>query len=122
MKSHDLKLKSELLSRGLLKADQAQRANEEALKHKTSFRDAVLKLGLLSEEAVLAIEADLMKQMSDAGLKRMQSLNNHVDASKHEILTAGPGPIDTVIEVFEEGYELNGKVLRPAKVKVGDGA
>lgn len=72
-------------------------------------------------KGVSAIESDLMTQMTAAGLKRMQSVNQPVDASRHEILTAGPGPIDTVIEVFEEGYELNGKVLRPAKVKVGDG-
>jgi|CXWL01.1.fsa_nt_gi molecular chaperone GrpE (heat shock protein) len=73
-------------------------------------------------KGVSAIEADLMSQMTAAGLKRMQSVHQPVDASRHEILTAGPGPIDTVIEVFEEGYELNGKVLRPAKVKVGDGS
>ncbi len=72
-------------------------------------------------KGVSAIEQDLMKQMSDAGLKRMQSNGQPVDAARHEILTVGSGPIDTVVEVFEEGYELNGKVLRPAKVKVGDG-
>ncbi len=73
-------------------------------------------------KGVAAIESDLMKQMTAAGLKRMQSMNQPVDAARHEILTVGPGPIDTVVEVFEEGYELNGKVLRPAKVKVGDGS
>lgn len=70
-------------------------------------------------KGVAAIEADLMRQMSDVGLKRMQSLNQPVDANRHEILTAGEGPVDTVVEVFEEGYELNGKILRPSKVKVG---
>lgn len=73
-------------------------------------------------KGVSAIEADLMKQMADVGLKRMQSLNQPVDANKHDPLMVGPGPADTVIEVLEEGYELNGKVLRPAKVKVGDGS
>lgn len=70
-------------------------------------------------KGVSAIEADLMRTMTDAGLKRMQSLNQPVDANRHEILSAGEGPADTVVEVFEEGYEMNGKVLRPAKVKVG---
>lgn len=73
-------------------------------------------------KGVSAIEADLMKQMSDVGLKRMQSLHQSVDANRHDPLMVGPGPTDTVIEVLEEGYELNGKVLRPAKVKVGDGS
>ena len=73
-------------------------------------------------KGVAAIESDLMNQMTASGLKRMESLNQPVDAARHEPLSAGPGPLDTVVEVFEEGYELNGKVLRPAKVKVGDGA
>jgi molecular chaperone GrpE len=73
-------------------------------------------------KGVSAIEADLMRQMQDAGLTRMDSLNQPVDANKHDPLMVGPGPADTVIEVLEEGYEYHGKVLRPAKVKVGDGS
>ncbi|HVW66816.1 MAG TPA: nucleotide exchange factor GrpE [Candidatus Peribacteraceae bacterium] len=72
-------------------------------------------------KGVAAIEQDLMKQMNDAGLTRMQSLDVHVDPAKHEVLMTGSGEEGKVIEVFEEGYELNGKVLRPAKVRVGDG-
>jgi molecular chaperone GrpE (heat shock protein) len=39
----------------------------------------------------------------------------------HEVLQAGPGKEGEITEVFEEGYELSGRVLRPAKVKVGSG-
>ncbi len=73
-------------------------------------------------KGVSAIESDLMKQMSDAGLKRMQSLGEVVDPQRHEVLSIGPGADSTVTEVFEEGFELHGKVLRPAKVKAGDGS
>lgn len=72
-------------------------------------------------KGVAAIEQDLMKQMQDVGLTRMQSLGSHVDPAKHEVLMTGSGDDGKVIEVFEEGYELNGKVLRPSKVRVGDG-
>ena len=72
-------------------------------------------------KGVAAIEQDLMKQMNDAGLTRMQSMGMHVDPAKHEVLMTGSGEDSKVIEVFEEGYELNGKVLRPSKVRVGDG-
>jgi molecular chaperone GrpE len=72
-------------------------------------------------KGVSAIEADLMKQMEAAGLKRMDSLGALVDPNRHEVLALGPGEAEKVCEVFEEGYELNGKVLRPAKVKAGDG-
>ncbi len=72
-------------------------------------------------KGVSAIEADLMKQMSDAGLKRMQSVGELVDPQRHEVLSIGEGKDGIVTEVFEEGYELNGKVIRPAKVKAGSG-
>ena len=73
-------------------------------------------------KGVAAIEQDLMRQVTDVGLKRMQSRGQHVDPHRHEILLTGPGSLDTVVDVLEEGYELHGKVLRPAKVKVGDGS
>jgi molecular chaperone GrpE len=73
-------------------------------------------------KGVAAIEQDLMRQMADAGLARMQSLGTVADTARHEVLTLGPGEEGKVTEVFEEGYELHGKVLRPAKVKVGDGS
>ena len=48
-------------------------------------------------------------------------MGEDVDTQKHEVLQTGPGEEGKVVEVFEEGYSFNGKVLRPAKVKVGDG-
>lgn len=73
-------------------------------------------------KGVGAIEQDLMKQMAHAGLKRMQSLGEIVDPHRHEVLSIGPGKADSVAEVFEEGYELHGKILRPAKIRAGDGS
>jgi len=45
-----------------------------------------------------------------------------VDPALHEVLQAGPGEEGVIGEVFEDGYMFNGKVLRVAKVKVGDGS
>ncbi len=73
-------------------------------------------------KGVSAIEADLMRQMADAGLSRMQVMGEMANSDRHEILTIGPGEEGKVTEILEEGYELNGRVIRPAKVKVGDGS
>ncbi len=73
-------------------------------------------------KGVSAIESDLMKQMSDVGLKKIKSLGEVSDPNRHEVINIGPGAEGVVTEVFEDGYELHGKVLRPAKVKVGDGS
>jgi molecular chaperone GrpE len=72
-------------------------------------------------KGVMAIEGQLMRELEGAGLKRMSSQGSIVDANRHEVLQQGAGKKDAVTEVFEEGYELHGKVLRPAKVKIGDG-
>ncbi len=72
-------------------------------------------------KGVQAMEQDLIKILSDAGLTKIDSLGQPVDPAKHEVLQTGPGEQGKVVEVFEDGYELNGKILRVAKVKVGDG-
>lgn len=73
-------------------------------------------------KGVGAIEKDFLRQVADLGLTRFESLNQIADPARHEVLTVGPGKEGIVTEVFEDGYELNGKVIRPAKVKVGDGS
>lgn len=80
--------------------------------------------GLKSDEWVkgmLATTQELLRQLKDLGLQEMESLGQPSDPSFHEILMEGPGEKGKVIEVFDEGYVLSGKVIRPAKVKVGNG-
>ncbi len=60
MKSHDLKLKSEILNKGLLRSSDMQKAEEEVDRHKSSLRESLLRLNLLREEVVLGIEADIL--------------------------------------------------------------
>lgn len=70
-------------------------------------------------KGLTAIEQDLFRQVSDLGLERMASLGAPVDPAVHDVLSVGPGEEGKVIEVFEEGYALNGKTIRPAKVRAG---
>jgi molecular chaperone GrpE len=70
-------------------------------------------------KGVAAIEQDLMKQLSAAGLSKMEAVGHDIDPHKHEVLLEGEGEAGKVLEVLEDGYELHGKVLRPAKVRVG---
>jgi len=71
---------------------------------------------------IVAIESDLIRVLTDLGLKRMESLGQPLDPTRHEVLQTGAGEKGQVTEVFEEGFEFNGRVLRPAKVRVGDGS
>lgn len=73
-------------------------------------------------KGALQIEKQLMSIVKKQGVTEMpSSLGQPLDAKKHEPLTTGPGAKDTIIEEFEKGYMLGDKVIRPAKVKVGDG-
>ncbi len=60
MRAHDLKLKNELVTRGLLKEDQAKKIGEDAAKSKISFKDMLLRVNLMSDEKVLSAEADVL--------------------------------------------------------------
>jgi|GEM_PF-504813 len=73
-------------------------------------------------KGIVALEQEFFKQVGEMGLKRFESIGQPVDPHRHEVLMAVPGEAGKVIEVIEDGYELHGKVLRPAKVKVGDGS
>lgn len=73
-------------------------------------------------KGIRAIEQELLRQAGELGLKKFSPLSQKIDLSRHEVLLTGPGGADTVIDVLEDGYELHGKVLRPAKVKAGDGS
>ncbi|MDO8648262.1 MAG: nucleotide exchange factor GrpE [Candidatus Peregrinibacteria bacterium] len=72
-------------------------------------------------KGVAAVELDLIRRTGELGLKRMEAMGQPVDSAQHEILLMGPGKEGDITEIIEDGYTLNGKVLRPAKVKVGDG-
>lgn len=69
-----------------------------------------------------AIEQSFMKDLQATGLQKMDSKGKKADPAYHEVLQAGSGEDGIITEVFEEGYTLHDKVLRPAKVKVGDGS
>ncbi len=73
-------------------------------------------------KGVLATEQELNRILGDLGLTRMNDLGKQVDTARHDVLTLGSGKEGEIVEVLEDGYELQGKILRPAKVKVGDGS
>jgi len=72
-------------------------------------------------QGIVALEQEFLKQVGAMGLKRFESLGQKIDADRHEVLMQAQGEDGTVIDVLEDGYELHGKVVRPAKVKAGGG-
>ncbi len=72
-------------------------------------------------KGVIATEQELTKHLASLGLQKFSPLGETVDTVKHEVLMNVPGEVGKIAQVFEDGYALNGRILRPAKVGVGDG-
>lgn len=64
---------------------------------------------------------ELHKILEETGVKKMETVGKTFDPNFHEAVLQGPGEKDIVIEELEAGYTLNDRVLRHAKVKVGNG-
>jgi molecular chaperone GrpE len=74
-------------------------------------------------KGVSSIEKNFMDTLSSLGLAEINcEAGTKFDPNLHEALMQGPGAKDTVVECFEKGYQFKDKVVRPAKVKVGDGS
>lgn len=68
-----------------------------------------------------ATEQQMMADLKIVGLERIEALGKPIDPMLHEVVSTGQGSVDTVVTVLENGYALNGKIIRPAKVLVGNG-
>lgn len=91
---------------------------ERALKHTEGETDANSL-----REGMELIYKKLKKYLEQNGVKEMDPEDKEFDADKHEAITAVPVPDESqkgkIIDTVEKGYMINDKVLRHAKVVVG---
>ncbi len=74
---------------------------------------------------VLYIEKQLEQIFSDHGVQKIVTVGEIFNPQLHEAVSTEPHdtiPANHIINELESGYTLNGQVLKPAKVKVSDGA
>jgi len=75
------------------------------------------------KEGVELVNNKLHKFLENEGLKEMDIIGQPFDADYQEAITAIPSPTEElknkVIDVVEKGYFLNDKVIRFAKVVIG---
>lgn len=74
-------------------------------------------------QGILLIERKLWSILESEGVRPIEAVGKPFDPSLHEAVTVdeGAGAADTVVEEFQRGYTLNGRVIRAAMVKVGHG-
>ena len=74
-------------------------------------------------QGIEMVRRDFEDILKDSGLKVIDPKGQPFDPEKHEAIEHiedDTHPANTVLEVMRKGYELNGKVLRPASVKVSN--
>ncbi|MBN1867341.1 nucleotide exchange factor GrpE [Candidatus Sumerlaeota bacterium] len=72
-------------------------------------------------EGILAIQQQFEKALASQGIEKIQPLGETFDPTVHEALGAestDEHPPNTVIQVIQAGYVLNGRLVRPARVRV----
>lgn len=72
-------------------------------------------------DGVRAVQSGIMKYLENHRVQAFDSVGQEVDPDRHEVLSQMPGEEGKIIQEFEKGYELDGRVLRHAKVVVGSG-
>lgn len=75
------------------------------------------------EDGMRLIYNKLIKYLSQNGVKEFDPADNVYDADKHEAISVVPVPDEEmkgkILDTVEKGYMINDKVLRHAKVVVG---
>lgn len=88
---------------------------EHALKAASGHEDVVKGFALVRDEIVAAL--------GRVGIQPFSPVGEPFDPNEHEAMTTQPSEdaqSGTVIEVYQQGYRLNGAVLRPARVVVAE--
>jgi len=70
------------------------------------------------QEATLRL---LLKALQESGITEIDPVGEPFDPERHEAMAMQPSaeqPPDTVLNVVQKGYVLNGRLLRPARVIV----
>lgn len=70
-------------------------------------------------DGLLKIKIQLLNYLKSQGLEEIKVLNSQFDPNFCEVLeeVAAEEESGTIVEVAQKGYLLDGKVIRPAKVK-----
>lgn len=72
-------------------------------------------------QGIVAIIKQMEQILSEKGLTPIETLNQSFNPNFHEALATQSGPADQIIKELEKGYYIGERVLRRAKVIVGNG-
>ncbi len=101
--------KKKIISELLLVLDNLERAEKEIPEE---IKDNKWVRG------IIGIKKQLHDFLTKEGLEEIKD-NEEFNPEIHEAVEMGEGEEDKILKVLQKGYFLEGKILRPARVKVG---
>ena len=111
-----------------MKARAAEKIMEDVLPVLDDFERAIAHAEQTGEEGLLdgvkAISAKVCQVFSKHGLEAIDPAGQPFDALEHQAVATVPDesvPDETVAQVYQKGYRLGKKVLRPAMVTISSG-
>jgi molecular chaperone GrpE len=75
----------------------------------------------VDDRGLKMILKDFQRILESEGVKEIETLRKDFDSGTMDAVDTVEGEKNKVIEVISKGYLLKGKLLRPARVKVGKG-
>ena len=72
-------------------------------------------------DGVRSLHAGMQKYLESQGVTAFDSIGQEVDPDRHDVMTEMAGESGKIMQEFEKGYMLRDRVLRHAKVVVGNG-
>jgi len=100
----------------------AEKANAELLSKLLPVVDEMeIAVKHTDDKGVKMVYMNLMSTLGKQGLEEMDSLGKQFDPYYHDALKQEDGEEGKILEIVQKGYLFKGKVLRHAKVIVGNG-
>lgn len=72
-------------------------------------------------DGVRALHGNMIRYLESQWVRSFDSIGSEVDPDRHDVMTEMPGEAGKIIQEFEKWYTLGDRVLRHAKVVVGNG-
>jgi len=87
-----------------------------------AFDTLFLAEKFVADEGIKLTIKHLQESLKEVGVEKVAADGEKFDAQVMEAVATGDGEEGKVLEVLRPGYTLNGKLVRPAQVKVGKGS
>lgn len=87
-----------------------------------AFDTLFLAEKFVADEGIRLTIKHLQESLKEVGVEKVEADGKKFDAQVMEAVATEVGEEGKVLEVLRPGYTLNGKLVRPAQVKVGKGS